>query len=597
MRRKPLCVSLLRLCLLAAGLGSAAAQPATQLTSAGKLTIEVLDPASEQARALPKAAQLLAGNPVVHFTVQGKDSTLQVITNSLIVLHVSRPIRFKIDSPDVVEVPSKVYVFPSGVQGIFHALKPGTATIAISYAGPDEVCEVVSQCSPNWSGYILQNGQTFTGVTAQWTVPTVASNSPNGMSCTWVGIDGSGNNTVLQAGTEQDMGVWYAPASGATYYAWYELFPSPQQAITSFPGAGRVLGAATGNKIEPGDVIQVSITPAPGFAPPVGGKGGQFVIQFTDQTQNWTYSKSVGYAGKLSSAEWIEEATTGIDGEATLANYESVLFDFHDQVATNNGPLGSPHFTTAEEVSMNQKGVTGDYSTPSDPDGDVDGFFVNYSQDVPNHSAPPGPWVETTALPPALLNTPYSQTLVVEGATSPSWRLNGLLPHGLEFNFPQGIISGTPTVAGNFPISVQVIDAATQALTQNQNLNLQVLTTAEGNLHVNCSVVSPVATATLNLQVDGAPQPCNSVVALAVGSHTVKGTVTEGGQEAYKITYAGACNSAGTVAIAQSQTAQCTAVATAISIIDSGGCSTGEHCCDPSSTGCRKCIPAKDICQ
>src|SRR5271154_4571901 len=143
-RAKFLCVSLLLLCLLPAGFGNAAAQPASQPISAGKLTIQVLDPASEQAGALPKATQFLAGNPVVHFTVQEKDSTLQVIANSYIVLHSPRAISFQIDNPDVVEVPKRVYVFPSNVQGIFQALKPGTATIAISYAGPEEVCEIVA---------------------------------------------------------------------------------------------------------------------------------------------------------------------------------------------------------------------------------------------------------------------------------------------------------------------------------------------------------------------------------------------------------------------------------------------------------------------
>ena len=590
MRVESLCGCLLLLCLLPAGYGDADAQPAPQLTSAGKLTIQVLDPASEQARALPKAAQFLAGNPVVHFTVQGKDSVLQVLTNSYIVLHAPRMISFQIDNPQVLAVPKGNYGFPSGVQGILRALKPGTATIAISYIGPDEVCDVVAQCSPNWSGYVLQSGGPFTGVTGQWTVPTIAANSPNGMSSTWVGIDGWGNQTVLQAGTEQDMGDPFPLFSGATYFAWYELFPAAPHNIGS------------NYKVAPGDAIKVSITPAPGFAPPVAGKGGQFLIQIVDQTQNWTYSTSQDYSGQLASAEWIQEAVTwspflGSSHVTTMPNYGSVLFDFDDQVAIGDGPLGSPHFAAADEISLNQLGVTGDYSTPSDPDADQDGFFVNYSQGAPSHSAPPGPWIETTALPPALLNAPYSQTLVVEGAASPSWRLNGLLPRGLEFSFPQGVISGTPTVAGSYTFSVQVIDASTQALSQNQSLNLQVITTAEGNLQVNCSVVSTIPTATVTVQVDGKPQTCNSVTSLAAGSHTVKGGVTDGGQEGYTITYAGACNSAGIVTIGQSQTAVCTVVATATSIIDSSGCKVGERCCNPSPTGCRQCIPAKDLCQ
>ena len=596
MRAKFLSISLLLLYLLTAGLGNAAAPPPFQPISAGKLMIQVLDPASEQARALPKATQFLAGNPVVHFMVQKRDSTLQVIANSYIVLHSPRAISFQIDKPDVVEVPMRVYVFPSNVQGIFQALKPGTATIAIRYAGPDEVCEIVAQCSPNWSGYILQTGQTYTGVTAQWTVPMIAGNSPAGSSSTWVGIDGRNNNTVLQAGTEQDMSPWYAPFSGATYYAWYEVFPDSQKAITSFPGLGGGLGAATNHTVLPGDVIQVSIIPPSGSAPPVPNKPSKWLIVFSDQTQKWIYSTFVGYAGQLSSAEWIEEATSGPLGVETLADYEYVLFDFNDQVATGGGQLGPPQFTTAEEVSLNQKGASGDYSTPSDPDADLDGFFVAYSQLVPNHAAPPGPWITTTALPPALVNVPYSQTLVVEDAATPAWKLTGPLPPGLEFS-PQGTISGTPAAVGDYPFSAQATDTSTGAFTQNQSLQIQVLTTPKGNLQVNCSVVSTIPSATVGVQVDGTPQSCGSVTTLAAGSHTVRGTVIDGGQQPYTISYAGTCNSAGTVTIAQSQTAYCTVVATATSIIESSGCKTGQHCCNPSPTGCKQCIPAKDLCQ
>ncbi|MGB6745494.1 MAG: G1 family glutamic endopeptidase [Terracidiphilus sp.] len=533
----------------------------------------------------------MAGNPVLHFTVQDTDSTLQVITNSFIVLHAPRMVGFKIDNPDVVGVPKNRYVFPNGVQSIFQALKPGTAVMTISYLGADEVCEIVAQCSTNWSGYVLQSGGPFTGVTAQWTVPTIASNSPNGESSSWVGIDGWGNHTVLQAGTEQDMGS----LSGASYYAWYELFPANEQSIAPNPN---LLGEY---RVEPGDVIQVSITPAPGVPVPAANKSGNWVIQIVNKTQKWTYSTTQTYAGKLSSAEWIEEAVTenGLlsSSISTMPNYGSVLFDFKDQVATGGGPLGSPHFTTADEVSLNQLGVSGDYSTPSGPDADLDGFFVNYSQISPNPGAPPGPWVETTVLPPALVNQAYSQTLAVEDAATPTWTLTGSLPPGLVFSKTQGTITGTPTAAGNYPFSVLATDTSTGAFTQNQSLTIQVLTTSAGVLQVGCSVVSTIPTATLTVEVDGNAAPCGSAMTLAAGSHAVTGKVIEGGLEAYKISFAGTCNAAGIVTIVQSQTAVCTVVATATSIIDSSGCQVGQHCCDPSATGCKKCIAAKDLCQ
>lgn len=60
----------------------------------------------------------------------------------------------------------------------------------------------------------------------------------------------------------------------------------------------------------------------------------------------------------------------------------------------------------------------------------------------------------------ATLNVAYSQQLTAVGGTPPyTWKANGL-PTGLTINSSTGLISGTPTAAGNFPIIViTVIDS------------------------------------------------------------------------------------------------------------------------------------------
>ncbi|MBS1829070.1 MAG: putative Ig domain-containing protein [Acidobacteria bacterium] len=69
----------------------------------------------------------------------------------------------------------------------------------------------------------------------------------------------------------------------------------------------------------------------------------------------------------------------------------------------------------------------------------------------------------TTAspLPAASENVAYSQTLATAGGTAPfSWSLSvGSLPPGLTLNTNSGVISGTPTTAGNYSFIVQVRDA------------------------------------------------------------------------------------------------------------------------------------------
>jgi Putative Ig domain/Bacterial lectin len=69
--------------------------------------------------------------------------------------------------------------------------------------------------------------------------------------------------------------------------------------------------------------------------------------------------------------------------------------------------------------------------------------------------------VSTTfpAPPGAVVNTPYSVTLTATGGTPPyTWSVNaGSLPPGITLT-AAGVLGGTPTTAGSYPFSVNVID-------------------------------------------------------------------------------------------------------------------------------------------
>ena len=100
--------------------------------------------------------------------------------------------------------------------------------------------------SLNWSGYAIETSlakpesNAVSDVAGGWTVPTaVASTSRNTYSSAWVGIDGYSDNTVEQIGTEQD----WTPR-GASYYAWFEMYPNYAYEIVGFPVYPRDMIAA-----------------------------------------------------------------------------------------------------------------------------------------------------------------------------------------------------------------------------------------------------------------------------------------------------------------------------------------------------------------
>jgi hypothetical protein len=202
--------------------------------------------------------------------------------------------------------------------------------------------------SSNWSGYAI-TGFGFTGVTGQWTVPTVTApvrQRAHKYSSTWVGIDGFNDPDLIQAGTEQD---WRDGA--AVYYAWWEVLPAYESPITM--------------SVHPGDTMAVSITQ--GFP--------DWTITVSDVTTGQSVPITTPYSGSLTSAEWIQEAPTVGCCVARLAHDSTVDFDF----ATANGL--DPGLIMADSGTMvkGRKVI----SSPSQPNPAGDGFAVAYGSDPP----------------------------------------------------------------------------------------------------------------------------------------------------------------------------------------------------------------------
>jgi Peptidase A4 family len=192
-------------------------------------------------------------------------------------------------------------------------------------------------------------------VTGQWTVTTAAASRKATYSSEWVGIDGYSNSSLIQTGTESD----YYNGS-AHYYAWWEILPAGETLIPSISA-------------HPGDEMTASIK---------HGTGSSWTITITDTTTGKSFTTTQTYTGPQTSAEWIEEAPTVGGRVATLANYGLASFD--PGTVNVNGVNLNPGLAASEGGVMVQKGIQ--VSTPSNPDGDTDGFNAAYGSTVP---APP----------------------------------------------------------------------------------------------------------------------------------------------------------------------------------------------------------------
>jgi hypothetical protein len=196
--------------------------------------------------------------------------------------------------------------------------------------------------STNWAG-LAENGTTYTGVSASWTVPTVLPSIPRQVSSSWIGIDGYSNSNLIQTGTEEDT------SGGATsYYAWWEILPAAETPIFT---------VSPGDQMS-ADIFKVSAT--------------TWTIDITDNTSGQNFSQNKSYSGPANSAEWIQEMT-GTSPQAPLANFGTANFTSLNFTAANpaaNTPtlirmVNSSNHTIAYPTVPGASDLTVTYGQPS----------------------------------------------------------------------------------------------------------------------------------------------------------------------------------------------------------------------------------------
>jgi hypothetical protein len=146
--------------------------------------------------------------------------------------------------------------------------------------------------SLNWAGYSSYAGNgTFTDVKGSWVQPTATcSKKTTTYSSFWVGLDGYNSSSVEQLGTEADCSH-----GRPSYYAWWEMYPSPSNVISGF-----------------------SVTPRTTYSAEVKyNGGGGFTLTLSGGGHSFSTTKTLANPA-LSSAEWIAEAPSMCAGSCRV---------------------------------------------------------------------------------------------------------------------------------------------------------------------------------------------------------------------------------------------------------------------------------------
>ena len=218
------------------------------------------------------------------------------------------------------------FACPSGAATTLHGRKH--SVIHVVHGG------VNANQSGNWGGYNIgvgypqvAAGTTFSNISGEWIVPTAKQHTKGEAeySSAWIGIGGgcvtdtcaAGDNTLIQAGTEQDV----SSTGKAHYDAWFEIIPQTST-IISLP-------------VKPGDKIYVSIDQQ--------GTPGNWSITIDNLSTGHTFSTTTPYSSSMSTAEWIVETPLvvgtggGSTGLAAMPTLGSVHFTNATLNATNPG--------------------------------------------------------------------------------------------------------------------------------------------------------------------------------------------------------------------------------------------------------------------
>jgi len=268
-----------------------------------------------------------------------------------------------------------------------------------------------------------------------------------------------------------------AATGGKTPYTWSITSGSLPAGVTLAAATGAISGTPTQSGTFPITVqVKDSSSPAQtasqGFNIVIAAAGSPLSIttsSLPSGTQNAAYSATLAATGGKTPYTW--SITSGsLPAGVTLAAASGVI-------------SGTPTVSGTFPITVQVK----DSSSPAQTAAQALSIVIKAAAQLVQ--------ITTTSLPNGQQNAAYSATLAASGGTTPyTWSItSGSLPTGVSLTAASGAISGTPTVSGTFPITVQVKDSSSPAQTASASFSLVIAASSSGNCPTGqpCGATAP----------------------------------------------------------------------------------------------------------
>ena len=265
--------------------------------------------------------------------------------------------------------------------------------------------------------------------------------------------------SVLPSGTAQSAyNATLAAAGGTTPYTWSITSGSLPTGVTLTASSGLISGTPTQSGTFPITVqVKDSSSPAQtasqGFSIVIAAAGAPVSITTSSVpsgTQNVGYSTTLAATGGKTPYTW--SITSGSLPTGVTLTASSGLIS------------GTPTQSGTFPITVQVKDSSSPAQTASQ------GFSIV----IAAAGAPVS--ITTSSVPSGTQNVGYSTTLAATGGKTPyTWSItSGSLPTGVTLTASSGLIAGTPTQSGTFPITVQVKDSSSPAQTASQGFSIVI---------------------------------------------------------------------------------------------------------------------------